>query len=64
VRPEFDALGADAFTAPVHGRFYADRRVRRHTAGGGSSREWAARLRDEAPNERAQTFVTALAWNG
>jgi DNA primase len=32
------------------------------TAGArGSVREWAARLRDEAPNERAQAFVTALA---
>jgi len=31
------------------------------TAGGGSPRDWAARLRQEAPNERAQAFVTALA---
>ena len=32
------------------------------TASGGSSpRQWAARLREQAPNERAQTFVTALA---
>ena len=30
-------------------------------AGGGSSRQWAARLREEAPNERAQAFVTGLA---
>ena len=32
------------------------------TVGGGTSpREWVARLREEAPNERAQAFVTALA---
>jgi DNA primase len=63
--PEFDALGADAFTAPVHGAvFTLIATCGGTTAGGGSSREWAARLRDEAPNERAQTFVTALAVEG
>jgi DNA primase len=32
------------------------------TAGAvGSAREWAARLRDEAPNDRAQAFITGLA---
>jgi DNA primase len=30
-------------------------------AGGGSVKQWAARLREEAPNERAQAFVTGLA---
>jgi DNA primase len=60
--PEFDALGAAAFTAPVHGAVFTLIAACGGTAaGGGSSREWAARLRDEAPNERAQTFVTALA---
>jgi len=60
--PEFDALGADAFTVPVH------RAVFTLIAGCGgtaaardSAREWAARLREEAPNERAQAFVTGLA---
>ena len=28
---------------------------------GGSAREWAAQLRDAAPNERAQAFITELA---
>jgi DNA primase len=60
--PEFDALGADAFTAAVHkATFTLIAACGGTAAGGGSSREWAARLRDEAPNERAQTFVTALA---
>ena len=60
--PEFDALGADAFTAPVHGAVFALIAACGGTVGGGSSpRQWAARLREEAPNERAQAFVTALA---
>ncbi len=60
--PEFDALGADAFTAPVHGAVFTLIAACGGTAsGGGSPRLWAARLRDEAPNERAQAFVTALA---
>jgi DNA primase len=60
--PEFDALGADAFTALVHGAvFTLIAGCGGTSAGGGSMREWAARLREEAPNERAQAFVTALA---
>ena len=60
--PEFDALGADAFTVPVHGAvFTLIAECGGTSAGGGSSREWAARLRAAAPNERAQAFVTALA---
>jgi DNA primase len=60
--PEFDALGADAFTAPVHSAVFTLIAACGGTlAGGGSPRQWAARLREEAPNERAQTFVTALA---
>jgi DNA primase len=60
--PEFDALGADAFTVPVHGAVFAlIAACGGTTAGGVSPREWAARLREQAPNERAQAFVTALA---
>ena len=60
--PEFDALGADAFTAPVHSAVFALIAACGGTsAGGGSAREWAAQLREAAPNERAQAFVTALA---
>jgi DNA primase len=71
-RPElcgaFDALGADDFTVAVHGA------VRELIAGcggvagavggsgtGGSAREWAARLRDAAPNDAARAFLTRLA---
>ena len=60
--PEFDALGADAFTAPVHSAVFTLIAACGGTADGGTSpRQWAARLREEAPNERAQAFVTALA---
>ena len=60
--PEFDALGADAFTAPVHRAVFTLIAACGGTAsGGGSPRQWAARLREQAPNERAQAFVTALA---
>src|SRR5712691_11188532 len=60
--PEFDALGADAFSVPVHGAVFTLIVACGGTASGGSSpRQWAARLREQAPNERAQSFVTALA---
>jgi DNA primase len=60
--PEFDALGADAFTVPEHGAVYALIAACGGTAaGGGSGREWAARLRDQTRSDRAQAFVTALA---
>jgi DNA primase len=60
--PEFDALGADAFTVPVHRAVFALIAACGGTAsGGGSAKQWAARLREEAPNERAQAFVTGLA---
>jgi len=60
--PEFDALGADAFTVPEHRAVFALIATCGGTAaGGGSTKQWAARLREQAPNERAQAFVTGLA---
>ncbi|HLM88977.1 MAG TPA: toprim domain-containing protein, partial [Streptosporangiaceae bacterium] len=60
--PEFDALGTGAFTVPVHQAvFTLIAACGGMAAGGGSGRVWAARLREEAPNERAQAFVTGLA---
>jgi DNA primase len=60
--PEFDALGADAFTVPVHGAvFTLIAGCGGTAAGGGSAREWVARLREAAPNDRAQAFITQLA---
>ncbi|MGH3154791.1 MAG: toprim domain-containing protein [Streptosporangiaceae bacterium] len=60
--PEFDALGADAFTVPVHRAVYGLIAECGGTGGsGGTPRQWAARLREQAPNERAEAFVTGLA---
>jgi DNA primase len=60
--PEFDALGADAFTVPDHGAVFTLIAACGGTTGArGSAREWVARLREEAPDERTQAFVTTLA---
>jgi DNA primase len=60
--PEFDTLGAAAFTVPVHGAVYTlIAECGGTTAGGGSAREWVARLREAAPNDRAEAFITQLA---
>jgi DNA primase len=59
--PAFDSLAPEIFSVPVH------RSVRSLIAdcGGvarvGSAREWVARLREAAPNDRAREFVTRLA---
>jgi DNA primase len=59
--PEFDALVADAFTVPTHSAVFTLIAACGGTAGGGKPREWVARLRDAAPDERAQAFITELA---
>jgi DNA primase len=59
--PEFDTLGADTFTVPVHRAVFTLIAGCGGTATSDSTREWAARLREAAPNERAQAFVTELA---
>jgi DNA primase len=59
--PEFDALGAAAFTAPPHAAVYQLIAECGGTAAGARPKEWAARLVEAAPNERAQMFVTSLA---
>jgi DNA primase len=59
--PEFDALGAEAFTVPAHAAVF---RLIAESGGTGTAadgREWAARLRDDAPNDRARAFITRLA---
>ena len=60
--PEFDALGAGAFTVPAHRAVFTLIAGCGGTASAqGSAREWAALLRKEAPNERTRAFVTGLA---
>jgi DNA primase len=59
--PEFDSLGAPAFTVPAHAA------VARLIAGcggvvsAGRARDWVAALLDAAPDDRARSFVTELA---
>jgi DNA primase len=59
--PEFDALGPEAFTVPTHKAVFELIASCGGTISAGSPRDWAARLREQAPNERAQAFVTGLA---
>ncbi|HEX6527203.1 MAG TPA: DNA primase [Streptosporangiaceae bacterium] len=59
--PEFDALGAEAFTAPAHAAIFALIAGCGGTAAAGGPRDWAARLLEATPNERARAFVTGLA---
>jgi DNA primase len=59
--PEFDALGPEAFSVPVHAAVFRLIAESGGTIMAGSGREWSARLRDEAPNDRARAFITRLA---
>jgi DNA primase len=59
--PAFDALGAESFSAPVHASVFS---LIAACGGAGSAsggREWAERLREAAPEDRARGFVTRLA---
>ena len=59
--PEFDALGAGAFTVPVHGSVFGLIAGRGGVLGAGRPREWAAALLEAAPDDRARAFVNELA---
>jgi DNA primase len=59
--PEFDALGPDAFTVPAHRGVFGLIAGLGGTGVAGGGREWAARLREEAPNDQARAFITRLA---
>ena len=59
--PEFDALGAEAFTVPAHAAVFKLIAESGGTSGTAGGREWAARLREDAPNDRARAFITRLA---
>jgi DNA primase len=59
--PAFDALGAETFTAPVHAAVFG---LIAECGGAGMAsggRQWAERLREAAPDDRARGFVTSLA---
>jgi DNA primase len=59
--PAFDAIEESAFTAPPHAAVYQLIAQCGGAGGAGSGREWAARLRDAAPDDRVRSFVTQLA---
>jgi DNA primase len=59
--PAFDAIEASAFTAAPHVAVCNLIAACGGARGAGSGREWAARLRDAAPDDRARAFVTQLA---
>ena len=59
--PEFDSLGADSFTVPVHGSVARLIAGRGGAGTAGRAREWAAALLESAPDDRARAFVNELA---
>jgi DNA primase len=59
--PEFDALGAPAFTVPVHGAVFGLIADRGGVLSAGRARDWVAALIDAAPDDRARAFLTELA---
>jgi len=59
--PAFDALGADAFTVPVHTATFQLIAECGGAAGSRGGLDWAAKLRAAAPGDTASAFVTGLA---
>ena len=59
--PEFDALGAVAFSVPAHAAVFGLVAACGGVGSAGRARDWAAALLDAAPDDRARAFVTELA---
>ena len=59
--PEFDALGAAAFSVPVHAAVFGLVAACGGAATAGRARDWVAALIEAAPDDRARAFVTELA---
>ena len=59
--PEFDALGAAAFSVPVHTAVFGLVAACGGVGSAGRARDWAAGLLEAAPDDRARAFVTELA---
>jgi DNA primase len=59
--PEFDALGATAFRVPAHAAVFGLVAGCGGVGTAGRARDWAAALREAAPDDRARAFVTELA---
>ena len=59
--PAFDAIDLVAFTAPRHAAVMDLVTACGGTGGAGNAQEWAALLRQAAPDDRTRSFVTQLA---
>ncbi|MBV9379478.1 MAG: DNA primase, partial [Streptosporangiaceae bacterium] len=59
--PEFDVLGAEAFTVPAHASVFSLIAGCGGVVSAGRIRDWVARVIDAAPNDRARAFITELA---
>jgi DNA primase len=59
--PEFDALGAKAFSVPVHAAVFGLVETCGGVGTAGRARDWASALLEAAPDDRARAFVTELA---
>jgi DNA primase len=60
IGPEFDALGATAFTLPAHAAVFELIVACGGVSTAGRARDWAAALRDAAPDDVVRGFVTEL----
>jgi DNA primase len=59
--PEFDTLGAAAFTVPVHAAVFGLIETCGGVGTAGRARDWAAALLETAPDDQVRAFVTELA---
>ena len=59
--PEFDTLGAAAFSVPAHAAVFGLIAGCGGVGTAGRARDWAAALLEAAPDDRARAFVTELA---
>jgi DNA primase len=59
--PEFDTLGAAAFTVPAHAATFGLIAACGGVGTAGRARDWVAALLEAAPDDRARSFVTELA---
>ena len=61
IGPEFDTLGAGAFSGPAHAAVFGLIETCGGVATAGRARDWAAALLETAPDDRVRAFVTELA---
>jgi DNA primase len=59
--PEFDTLGAAAFSVPAHAAVFGLLAACGGVGTAGSARGWTSALLEAAPDDRARAFVTELA---